>query len=322
MSIYHTDLSTIGLDGNQSAIFARELEFIMTTTYDKLYTKKKFALLIPISNEVDTGAETYTYESWDMVGIMKIIARYSDNLPRSDVFAKKFTHNIHSLGGSFGYTIQEVRATAMAGKPLNARKADTVRQADEQAINRIAWNGDADAGLLGMLSQPNVPAATVPAGVTTTFVPWVGASSKNADEILTDLNNLVDDIVSISKEVHEANTVIMPIDQHSKLKSTPQGTGTDTTIMQYWLNAHPEIQLVERVVELNDVAPLPSGGGGPSDVAMAYDRDPNMLTLEIPQPFEMFAAQQTNLEFVVPAHSRIGSVVFYYPLSANIIEGI
>lgn len=317
-----TKINQINLDGNQTAFFERELEFIKAKTYDKLYTKKKFALLIPISTEVDSGAETYTYESWDSVGIMKIISRYSDNLPRSDVFAKKFTHNIHSLGGAFGYSIQDVRAAVMAGKPLNSRKAETVRKADEQAISRIAWNGDADAGLIGMLSQPNVPTFTAPAGVTTTNVPWIGATPKNSDEILTDLNDLVDDIVDVSNEVHEANTVIMPIKQHSKLKGTRQASGTDTTILKYWLDNHPEIQLVERVVELKAVAPLPSGGGGPSDVAMAYDRDPDMLTLEIPQPFEMFAAQQINLEFVVPAHSRIGSVVFYYPLSANIIEGI
>lgn len=317
-----TTINQINLDANETAFFERELEFIKAKTYDKLYTKKKFALLIPISTEVGRGAESYTYESWDSVGIMKIIARYSDDLPRSDVFAKKFTFQIHSLGGSYGYSIQEVQAAIFAGKPLNSRKADTVRRADEQAVSRIAWKGDSDAGLIGMLSQPNVPAATVPAGVTTGFVPWIGGSPKNPDEILTDLNNLVDDIVDVSNEVHEANTVIMPIAQHSKLKSTRQASGTDTTILNFWLNSHPEIQLVERVVELKAVAPLPSGGGGPSDVAMAYDRDPDMLTLDIPQPFEMFAAQQRNLEFIVPAHSRIGSVVFYYPLSANIIEGI
>ncbi len=55
---------------------------------------------------------------------------------------------------------------------------------------------------------------------------------------------------------------------------------------------------------------------------ITYKRSPDKLTLELPQLFEQFAAQERNLEFVVPAHGRIGGVIIYYPLSVNIVEGI
>jgi hypothetical protein len=55
---------------------------------------------------------------------------------------------------------------------------------------------------------------------------------------------------------------------------------------------------------------------------IVYRKDPDVLTLEIPQPFEQFPAQERNLEFVVPAHSRIGGVIVYYPLAIDITEGI
>jgi hypothetical protein len=85
---------------------------------------------------------------------------------------------------------------------------------------------------------------------------------------------------------------------------------------------NPDIKQIERVNEMADVAPLPSGAAGPADVMVTYAKDPDILSLEIPQPFEQFPVQERNLEFVIPAHSRIGGVIVYYPLAIKISEGI
>lgn len=307
------------LDANESYFFARELEYVKSRTYDKLYPALKATRLIPVSTEAGSGDETITYQQFDSVGIMKIIANYADDLPRSDVKGLEFTSKIKSLGGSYGYNIQEIRAAMSAGRPLQQRKANATRQTNEQAVNRIAWFGDADCGLLGMLNQPNVPAATAPTGATSGNVLWSG---KTPQEILFDMNKIVDDVLALTLGVEECDSLLMPIEQHSLISSTNQQNSTDTTILEYFRRNRPQITNIEWVNELNAVSPLPSGGGGPADILYAYKRSDDKLTLEIPQPFEMFPAQERGLEFVVPAHSRIGGVIFYYPLSANIMEGI
>ena len=58
------------------------------------------------------------------------------------------------------------------------------------------------------------------------------------------------------------------------------------------------------------------------EIMIAYRRDPDAFTLEIPQMFEQLPVQERGLEFVVPCHSRIGGVIIYYPLSMAIGEGI
>lgn len=310
------------LDANESAFFARELEHIKARTFDIKYPELKATSLIPVSTEAGPGAETITYQQFDQVGIMKLIANYADDLPRADVFANEFTSQVKSLGGSYGYNIQEVRAAAMAGKPLNSRKASSVRKANELKVNSIAWFGDDDAGLLGMLNQPNVPAATVQVGATSGNSTWDGASPKTPEEILEDMNDAVTAVEETTLGVEIPDTILIPISQNRVISTTRLSDASDTTIKEFFMRNNPEITMIEWVNELKDVSPLPSGGGGPADVMIVYKRDPGILTLEIPQPFEQFPAQERNLEFVVPAHSRIGGVIVYYPLAINIVEGI
>ena len=64
-----------------------------------------------------------------------------------------------------------------------------------------------------------------------------------------------------------------------------------------------------------------SGAGGLDRMAV-YRRDPDALTLEIPQDFEMLEEQARGLEYVTPCHSRIGGVIVYYPLSIAFADGI
>lgn len=300
------------LDANESMFFARELETIKARSYDKKYPALKAISLIPVSTEAGPGAETITYESYDTVGIMKIIANYADDLPRADVKGEEFVSKVKSLGGSYGYNIQEVRNAIKAGKPLQQRKADAVRKANAQAENRIGWFGDADAGLLGLLNQPNIPTATSPK----TF------AAATVDEVLGYLNDIVTDVIETTLGIEVADTLLLPIAQFAYIQKTARSTVSDTTLLQFFLANNPSITQIEWVNELKQVAPLPSGGAGPADLMMCYRKDPEVLTLEIPQPFESFPAQERNLEFVVPAHSRIGGVIVYYPLACNIVEGI
>lgn len=252
---------------------------------------------------------------------MKVISNYASDLPRSDVYGKEFTARVKSLGGAYGYNLQEVRSAAMAGKPLQARKAASVRKANDQAVNRIGWFGDATAGLLGLLNQPNVPAAVVAAGATTGNVRWIGATPKNAAEILADMNNAVTRIDSLTLGVEMPNTMLLPVAQHRKIATTRLDSGTDTTIKEFFLKNNPQIKMIDSVNELASVNPAPSGGAT-ADVMITYDRSPEVLTLEIPQVFEQLPVQERNLEFVVNCHSRIGGVIVYYPLAIDIAEGI
>lgn len=306
-------IHSVNLDANENIFFARELEHIKAKTYDVQYPLFKATTLIPVSTEAGPGAETITYQQYDQVGLAKIISSYADDLPRVDVKGKQFSAVVRSIAESYGYSIQDIRAAMMAGKSLPSRKADAARRANDQLVNKIAWFGDADHGLKGLLNHANIPVASVPndgTGSLTTF------ASKTPDQILRDMNKLCNDIITLTKGVEAPNTLLMPLSQFTLISTTARSTTSDTTILEYFLKNSPSVKSVEWVNE------LAGAGTGGVDVMVAYDRNPDKVTLEIPQPFEQFPVQERGLEFLVPCHSRCGGVIVYYPLSISIAEGI
>jgi hypothetical protein len=311
-------IQSINLDANETAFFARELEYIKAGTYDVLYPTLKATQLIPVSTNAGAGAESITYQQFDQLGMAKVIANYADDLPRADIKGKEFTSPIRSLGASYGYNVQEIRAAQYANRNLTGRKANAARRAIEQKINNIGWFGEAANNLLGIVNHPNVTRVAAPQNAGATSTLW---ANKTPDEILADMNNTANGIVDLTNGVEAPNTLLMPIDQYTYIASTARSANSDTTILEYFLMNNPFINRVEWVNELKGAA---VGGFGvdSNDVMIAYDNNPDKLTLEIPQPFEQFPAQERGLEFLINCHARVGGVIVYYPLSIAIMEGI
>jgi len=305
------------LDANESIFFARELEHIKARAYDILYPELKATRLIPVSTEAGPGAESITYQQYDSVGVMKIIADYADDLPRADVKGKEFTSTVKSLGGSYGYNVQEIRNARMAGKPLQQRKANAVRMANEQQVNKVAWFADGSStwgGMVGFFYNANTTKSAAPTGN------WIGGAV-SADLIIADVNFAINKVPDVTNGVESVDTVLMPQLEYSHLASTPRSSTSDTTILEFLRRVHPGVTF-EALNEAKAVSPNPRTGGAAVNLLIAYKRNPDKITLEIPQPFEQFPAQERGLEFVVPAHSRIGGVIMYYPLAVHIVDGI
>lgn len=312
------------LDAGESAFFDRQTEHIKAVTYDIKFPNLKAANgeVFVIDTSASNGDETITYQQFEEFGIAKIISDYADDLPRADVVGREFTGKVRSLGSSYGYNVNEIRRAAKAGLPLQTRKANASRRAIDQLVDKIAWNGDASHNLFGLLNNPNITAITAPTGATTSNVRWIGGTPKNAAEILEDLNKIVRDMISLTKGVESPDTILLPVEQWSKIHTTPLQSGSDTTIADFFMRNNPSVRRIMWINEMKDVSPLPSGTAGTKDVMVALNTSSDTMVLEIPQPFESFDPEQRNLEFVVNNHARCGGLTIYYPLAVSVFEGI
>lgn len=299
------------LDSNESIFFARELEHIKSRTYDIQFPELTAIKVIPVSNEVNPGAESITYGQYEPTGYAKIISNYADDLPRADVVGEEFTAKVKSVGTSYGYSIQDVRASRLAGKSLEQRKAASARRSNDQTVNRIAYFGDDKHRLKGLLNHPNIPEYILPADGNESSMKF---KDKTPDQILRDLNGMVAQMVATTGGVEIPDTLLLPFDAYADLAARRIGD-TNTTVLKFFLEQSPYI---------NNVMPIPElkGAVNDKDVAIIYRKSPEKLTLEIPQGFEQFPPEAKGLEYIIPCHSRCAGVIVYYPLSIMKTVGI
>ena len=304
-----------------SVFFARELDYVKSQSYDVEYPELTALALFPMSSEADAGAETITYYSYDKVGLAKIISNYATDLPRADVKGKPTTAIIKSLGDSYGYSIQEMRASAMAGKSLDTRKAESARYQIDYLNNKIAWNGDEETGLRGVLSEDNdVPLYVIPNGAKGS-AKW---ADKTPDEILADSNGMMKQMARTTKKVEKADTLALPSEAYLELQGR-RIEGTDTTVLSYIQKNLKDIKEIVACPELDpdstDTNPYAADTNG-KGVMLLFKNDARKLTIENPLPFMQYPVQTEGLEMVVPCEARTAGVLIYYPMSLLIGVGI
>lgn len=298
-----------------SIFFARELDYIKSKSYDKIYPEFTALNNFPITHEVPEGAETMTYYSYEKTGMAAIISNYATDLPRADVKGSPTTAYVKSIGDSYGYSIQEMRASRMAGKSLDTRKAEAARYAIDRKTNEIAFAGDKEHKLMGMLSDDNnIPLYTLATVETKTS--W---KDKSAAEILADINGMFAYQSRITQDVERADTLALPPAVFIDI-STRQIPNTGYTVKKFLLENAPYLKNIISAPELSaeNKATNPYG----VDVAMLYTNNADKFSLEIPMAFYQYPLQNRNLEVIVPCEERVAGIVLYYPLSALLAVGI
>jgi hypothetical protein len=133
----------------------RQLEFIRPQIFEVAYADIKYSTILPVTSEAGQGAQTFTYRIMDSTGEFKLIADAADDLPRADISQVEKSINIRSFGGSFGYTVQELRAAQMANIALEQRRAQAVRRAYEEKVEDVALFGESSVGSGWFLQQLN-----------------------------------------------------------------------------------------------------------------------------------------------------------------------
>ncbi len=295
------DVGERRFDVNETAHFARQLEFVKAQTYDIAFGKLKSLQFIPLDTSAPEGAESVTYRQWTEVEMAQIIANMADDLPQVDVLANEFTSPVKSLGASYQWTIQDIRRSALAGSQFDLRKARAARLSIDRRMDEIAANGIPEVGTTGLLNNANVPVFVFPnAGA------WDAIAT---NLVLENLNALAQSIVDLTLEIEQPNTMLLPTAEFGIVASTPISAlnGSTDTIMTVFLRNSPYI------TQLDQWSKLTAAGAGGVPRVVCYDRTDRVLQFNVPLLFEQLPPQPRNLSFLVPVHARVGVVEMHYP---------
>jgi len=287
----------------------RQLEYIRPQVFETAYADIKYPTILPVTSEAGNAAQTFTYRIIDSTGEFRLLADAASDLPRADISQVEKSINIRSFGGSFGYTVQELRAAQMANIALEQRRAGAVRRAYEEKVESVAMFGESTVSLTGFFNNPTVDIVAADKWFTT-----AGITAQEMNELL---NYGVTAVVNGSNMKEEPDTILLAYEDYNKVSTTRNSDSSDVTVLEYFLRTSPYIRNVEPI---NQLTKGKNGGKLNTSRMVVYKRDPEKVQLHIPQPLELFPAQQRGLEFIVPAHARVGGVALYYPKSVIYVQ--
>ena len=313
MPTINTTNNPMRLDSNESVFFNRELAYVKAKSYDAKYAELKGLSLIPISTEAGAGVNEIIFHQYRGVGFAKVIADYAKDFPRVDIYGEEKAVKVKGIGDSYGYSIKEIRASQRTGKNLDQRRAITARRAHDEMMNRMALKSNTADGTFGLLDFPGITEVTLQADGTNSSKTW---ASKTPDQIVRDINDLVSAVMEPTSAREVPDTLLLPIAQYNDIATRRIGEAGEKTLMRYILDNSPYIKKIDWLSELKNF------GAGGTNRALVGRFDEEHLTLEIPQPFEQFEAQQEGMEFTIPCHSECAGTIIYYPLAFAYADGI
>ena len=285
----------------------RQLEHIRPQVFETVYADIKYPTILPVTSEAGNAAQTFTYRIMDSTGDFKLIADAADDLPRADISQTEKSIVIRSFGGSFGYTVQELRAAQMANIALEQRRAAAVRRAYEEKVEEVAMFGESAANLAGFFNNSTVDVLQADK--------WFTDSGTTSQEMLELLNYGVTAIVNSTNMKEQPDTILISYEDFRIISTQRNSDSSDVTVLEYFLRTNPFIRNIEPILQLDkDKSSLQTNR------MVVYRRDPEKVQLHLPQPLELFPPQQRGLEFIVPAHARVGGVALYFPKSVIYVQ--
>ena len=272
----------------------------LARAYEAEYAENSVVNIFPVTNEIPSHAKYFEYPEFDGVAIAQIIADYSDDLPLVDAFMTEKQGKVFRFGNAFLISTDEIKAGAANGQSLSARKQALAFEAHDNLLDKLVWSGSTPHGIPSVFNSPNVN--QVVAGT------WNSAAAA-----MTDITSLIDAIETATNGVHTATDILLP----ASARRLMQELVPNTSISYAQLFATNNSGITLRYLQFLDNY---DGAGGKA--ALAFEKNPLNLSIEIPEATNVLPGQPKDLHFKYPVTSKATGLIIYRPLTVSVLKGI
>jgi hypothetical protein len=304
----------------QLAWLQSQTSFIETTVYKIQYPEIMYPRLMPIDTSANEWTKSITYYSQDRLGNADWFDGAATSMPLADINRDKREQGVEMAAIGYRYNLEELGVAALIpGMNLSSEKAEAARRAYEEFIDRLVRVGDKRKKITGLFNNPFVTQITAPAVGTGSSSTW---ASKNADQIISDVNNSLTQVYQGSNSVEMADTVLLPIAQLQLLANT-RVTNTYGNALEYLQKYNLWTATTQQPLTILGILNLDTAGVGGTARMITYRRDPQILKLHLPMPHRFLNVFQTGpMVYDVPGIFRVGSVEVRRPAAMAYTDGI
>lgn len=265
-------------------------------------------MLVPITNNVDYRAETFSYTLYTSVGEAKILSNGAQDIPLINNYVQKKMGIIRTLVDGYEITLEDLEAAQFANMNISAELGITARRVIEEGLDRLGYVGAAENGLLGLFNLPNVTRETAPNNGNTNggtnSTRWI---HKTADQIYREITSFLTRMRQATRSIEKPEILLIPQAQYDLISELVFPANTDRTLLQFILEtqrANPS--------GIKDIVPcemLAGAGTGGGDMMIAYQKQSSKLRYEIPLDFEQRPPQEVTFSTRVVCRARTGGII-------------
>lgn len=278
-------------------------------------------MLVPITNQVDYRAETFSYQLLTSVGEAKILSNGASDIPLVNSYVQKKMGIIRTLVDGYEITLEDLEAAQFANMNISAELGITARRVIEEGLDRLGYFGASENGLLGLFTLPNVTRETAPnngnSNGGTNATQW---RFKTADQIYLEITSFLTRMRQATRSIEKPEILLIPQAQYDRISELVFPANTDNTLLKFLLEtqrANPS--------GIKDIVPceMAAGAGtGGADLMIAYQKSSQKIRYEIPLDFEQRPPQEVGFSNRVVCRARTAGIIPLKFMSIRYYEGI
>lgn len=217
---------------------------------------------------------------------------------------------------STSYTLREIEIAQRAGINVDLNRLMKLRQNADQTLQKVAFIGHAtDARITGLLNNPNIKTVQQSKTATKSFEQLTG------DELSAVFVEMFKRGLESTNLIEAPNFIIVPALDYVELATKNRGAGTDTTVLNYVLEALQGAAGKPVTIKPCPLKYADTAGAKGKKRMMCYINDPEHVEFDIPVAPEVLDPQPKSLNSIeVGMRMDFGSVVFHEPNSAIYID--
>jgi hypothetical protein len=304
------------------SFMVQQASMIEAEVYRVRYPDIQYQQLMPIDTSGGDWIKSKTFFSLDHVGQAGWLNHYSSDVRLADIERNKFEMTIELAGIGYRYTLEEVGQTMQVPNlNLSTERAEAAGRAAEEFLDNLALRGDATKGYPGLINSPAVTAEDAPNTGTASGRNW---ESKNADQILNDINVVaLGAIYSNSQTVEMADTLLLPPAKFSLIATRRISDQSDITVLDWVRRFNAFTAVTGRPIMIRAVRGLETAGTGVVTRMVAYRNDTQVLKFHLPMPHRFLPVWQTGpIVFDVPGIFRTGGTEIRRPGAMKYVDEI
>ena len=299
-------------DANETAVFARSLEYVFKTLIETRYIDLKADVLFPVNREVPAGAESYVSRIYDYAGSAIIGNMLADDLPTVELVAAEQTNRIVPIINGYAYTVLDAFKAALSGINPSVLKPKIAKRTMLNKVEQICAFGDTNYSVRGALNNASVDLMLAGGELTGNWLDTGTGATMLADLHLIGNNSAVN-----TNGIWSADTMIFPINLWAKITTMPYSQYDATPVLKKFLESSPYIKNVEVWPLLN----LADAGGDGGRI-VAYKRDEEVIRQIVSQDFTQLPPQYRNFKIAVPCYMLHGGIDILQPAAMTYADGL